>query len=75
MGGNGVFDRSRDGGERSLVKDEVYVLAGGLHGGKIAEVCLLKCDLVADTGEVFEIAGRKIINSADLMTLLYESVG
>jgi len=51
------------------MKDMADALHGIAHGGSIAEVALNKLDLFLKTGQVFEMAGGKVVKHPDTLPL------
>lgn len=72
VAGAGVFDGAGNGGQRTLVKDDLDPLTGPRDGGLVAQIALNEFDAVQKSGEVFPVSGFKIIKAADGFSAFYE---
>ncbi len=58
-----------------LMEDVVDAVAGVLHSLDILQIHLLKRDGVTDVGEVLQVAGGEVVDAANLVSLIDESMG
>jgi hypothetical protein len=57
------------------MEDVVNTFAGRLYAGDVLKVHLLKVDSVANICEVVEVSCREIVDAADVVSLIQESMG
>src|SRR2546423_6869888 len=69
-----LLNRSGDGRNSRLVKDQFDIFERTLQVGRIRDVTFNKIDIVADFVDVLNVASREIINYSHAHALLYERV-
>jgi hypothetical protein len=57
------------------VEHVIHSFAGRPHSRHILKVHLLKGDGVTDVGEIFEIAGREVVDPSNVLPLLHQRMG
>ena len=66
--GSGVFYRTWNRGQCSLVEDEIDSFAGAVDRRSITEVAFMKFDPMQDAGKIAPAAGHEVVESADCVS-------
>src|SRR5690606_17450395 len=73
-GGLRIGDGARDGGQGGLVIDQLDTVDGTAEVVLVAEVALDQLDVVLDVGDVAAVAGREVVEDADVGAIGEEAI-